>query len=470
MASGLRRRPRYGWDIRVYSAYIRTPCNGPSYVSRPIDALICPRWTIPVEPEVAAREGLCLAVHEGRILDLLPRTQAEQLFAPRVLHERPDHVLLPGLVNAHTHAAMTLMRGYADDLPLESWLKQRIWPAEKRFSGAGFVTDGTRLAVAEMLRGGITCFADMYFHPQHTAQVAVESGMRLVVGMIALDFPTSWAANPAEYISKGLAVHDACRSQPLVSTMFAPHAPYSVGDDTLKRIRQLADQLDVPVQMHVHETAWEVEEALAGNGRRPLQRLDDLGLLNPGLMAVHATQLTAGDITALARAGCSVVHCPRSNLKLVSGACPVADLLAAGVNVALGTDGAASNNRLDMFTEMDTAALLGKFVAGDATALPAPAILELATLNGARALGLDEEIGSLKPGKNADVICVRLNDPGTRPVIDPVSQLVYAAGREHVTDVWVAGEQLLEDGMLTRMETAAIHHAADQWAARIGAS
>ncbi len=434
---------------------------------QPIDALISPNWTIPMEPDAVVHEDLCLAIDKGKIVALLPRRQAMQRFAPRVVHERPDHVLLPGLVNAHTHAAMTLMRGYADDLPLEEWLKDRVWPAEMRLAGPEFVTDGVRLAVAEMLRGGITCFADMYLFPQCTARVAAEAGIRLVVGMIALEFPTPWAATAEEYITKGLAVHDSYRTQPLVSTMFAPHAPYSVGDDTLKRIRQLADQLEVPVQMHVHETAAEVAEAVSETGRRPLQRLGELGLLNPGLMAVHATQLTAEEIAALARAGCSVVHCPRSNLKLVSGACPVAELLAADVNVALGTDGAASNNRLDLWTEMDTAALFGKFVAGDAAALPARVMLEMATINGARALGLEESIGSLSPGKSADVICVRLNDTATRPVLDPLSQLVYAAGREHVTDVWVAGEQLLRDGMLTRMEAANICRSADRWASRI---
>lgn len=423
-----------------------------------------------MEPDTTVREDLCLAIQDGKILELLPREQALRRFSPQVIHERPDHVLMPGLVNAHTHAAMTLMRGFADDLPLEAWLKQRIWPVEMRFASPEFVADGVRLAIAEMLRGGITCFADMYFYPQSTAQVAAESGIRLVAGMIALEFPTPWAANAAEYISKGIAVHDAIRSEPLVTTMFAPHAPYTVSDDTLKRIRQLADQLDVPVQMHVHETAGEVEDAVAETGRRPIQRLQELGLLNPGLIAVHAAHLTAEEIALLAHNGCSVVHCPRSNLKLASGACPVADLLAADVNVALGTDGAASNNRLDLWAEMDTAALLGKFVAGDASALPAPEMLEMATINGARALGLDEITGSLKRGKSADVICVRLNDTGTRPVLDPVSQLVYAAGREHVSDVWVAGNQLLKDGVLTRMDATAICQTADQWASRIGAA
>lgn len=439
-------------------------------MSQPIDALICPRWTIAVEPHTTVQEALCLAVQGGKILELLPREQAVEHYAPAQVHERPDHVLMPGLVNAHTHAAMTLMRGFADDLPLKEWLTEKVWPTEMRFAAPAYVADGARLAVAEMLRGGVTCFADMYFYPLSTAQVAAESGIRLVTGMIALEFPTPWAADAAEYIRKGLAVHDAVRSEPLVSTMFAPHAPYTVADGTLKRIRQLADQLEVPVQTHLHETAREIDDSIAETGRRPIRRLDDLGLINPGLMAVHATQLTDGEIDLLALNGCSVIHCPRSNLKLASGACPVADLLAAGVNVALGTDGAASNNRLDLWAEMDTAALLGKWVAGDAAALPAPELLRMATINGARALGLEDAIGSLEPGKSADVICVRLDAAETRPVHDPVSQLVYAAGREHVTDVWVAGQHLLDDGALTRMETAAICDRADRWANRMHVS
>ena len=439
-------------------------------MSQPIDALICPRWTIAVEPEVTAEKALCVAIRDGRILELLPREQALERYAPAEVHERPDHVVMPGLVNAHTHAAMSLMRGFADDLPLHAWLREKIWPTEMRFVTPEYVTDGVRLAVAEMLRGGITCFADMYYYPLSAARVAAESGIRLVAGMIALEFSTAWAADAGEYIRKGLAVHDAVRSEPLVSTMFAPHAPYTVADETLTRIRQLADQLNVPVQMHVHETAAEIDDAVSETGKRPIRRLDDLGLINPGLMAVHATRLTAAEIALLARNGCSVIHCPRSNLKLASGACPVADLLAAGVNVALGTDGAASNNRLDLWAEMDTAALFGKVVADDASALPAPELLRMATINGARALGLEDTIGSIEPGKGADVICVRLDELETRPVHDPVSQLIYAAGREHVTDVWIAGEHLLKDGSPTRLERSAIADSADLWAQRMHAS
>lgn len=420
-----------------------------------------------MEPTTDPQSGVALAIHEGRIVDLLTREQAERRYAPDVLHERPDHVLLPGLVNAHTHAAMSLLRGIADDLSLDRWLKERIWPTETRVVTPEFVADGTSLAIAEMLRGGTTCFADMYFFPDTVAEVAASAGMRAAVGMILLDFPTPWAETPSEYISKGLAVHDAYKHHPLISTTFAPHAPYSVGDEGLRRVRQLADELERPVHMHVHETPSEVEEALERTGHRPLERLEALGLVTPALMAVHATQLTDAEIARLAHGGCSVVHCPRSNMKLASGACRTADLLAAGVNVALGTDGAASNNRLDLWAEMSTAALLGKHVAADAEALPAADVLRMATINGARALGLETEIGSLEIGKAADVVCVRFADPAVLPVLNPLSQLVYCAGREHVSDVWIAGEHLLAEGELARLDVELLVDRSRYWAGRV---
>lgn len=432
-------------------------------MSERIDALICPRWTIAVEPEVRAEEGLALAVHDGRIVALVPRHEALDRFEPDALHERPHHVLMPGLVNAHGHAAMALMRGYADDLPLERWLGDHIWPAEARWVTPEWVRDGTNLAIAEMLRGGTTCFADMYYFPDVVGEAAAEAGMRAVVGMIAIEFPTVWAATPDEYISKGLAVHDRFRGSRLISTAFAPHAPYTVSDATLGRIRQLADELEVPVHTHVHETEREIIDALEKTGQRPLDRLEALGLLTPGLIAVHATQLLDDEIERLAATGAHVVHCPRSNLKLASGACRVHDLVSAGVNVALGTDGAASNNRLDIWSELETAALLAKWVAGDATAVPAADALRMATLNGARALGLDGRIGSLVAGKDADMICVALTGAAMSPVLDPVSQLVYSASREFVTDVWVAGEHLVTEGRLTRMDTKAVCDAAERW-------
>jgi 5-methylthioadenosine/S-adenosylhomocysteine deaminase len=434
---------------------------------QPIDALICPRWTVRVEPKVTAEEGLALAVDGGRIVDVLPVGDADRRFAPAARHERPSHVLMPGLVNAHCHAAMSLFRGLADDLPLERWLRERIWPAETRFMGPELVADGTRLAIAEMLTGGITCFSDMYFYPDVVGEVAVETGMRAVLGMIALDTPTVWAADADEYLRKGLDLHDQLRSEPLLTAAFAPHAPYTVGDATLRRIQLLADELEVPIHMHLHETAVEVAEAVAATGRRPLARLHALGLVTPALVGVHATQLEPGEIDLLARTGASVVHCPRSNLKFASGVCPVAALRRAGVNVALGTDGAASNNRLDLWSELQTAALVGKLAAGDATAVSAADALAMATINGARALNLSDEIGSLLPGKAADVICVDLSGLEHQPLLDPLSQLAYAASRHDVSDVWIAGEHLLVSGEAVRIDTAAIAASAARWKHRL---
>ncbi len=432
-----------------------------------IDALICPRWTVTIEPHVTAAEGFAVAVDGGRIKAIMPQAEARARFVPRALHERADHVLMPGLVNAHCHAGMTLFRGYADDLPLPRWLKEHIWPAESRWVDAESVRDGTRLAIAEMLRAGTTCFADMYYFPDVVAQTAVDAGMRVAVGMIVIELPTVWASTVDEYIAKGLATRDRFKGVPLVSTTFAPHAPYTTSDTTLRRIRQLADELDVPIHTHLHETRAEVEDAVRDTGRRPLARLAQLGLLTPALLGVHATELLDEEIEALAGAGASIVHCPRSNLKLASGVCPVAALLDAGVNVALGTDGAASNNRLDLWSELDTAALLGKWVANDATAVSAPAALRMATINGARALGLEREIGSIEAGKAADLICVSMNDVALQPVLDPLSHLVYAASREHVSDVWVAGEHLVADGRHTRLDVAEVSRRAAHWAERL---
>ncbi len=435
-----------------------------------IDALIQPKWIVTVEPKVVAETDHSLALDKGRIVAVLSSDEARERFAPKVVLERSEHVLMPGLVNAHCHAGMTLLRGYADDLPLERWLNDRVWPAETRWVDRNFVADGTRLAIAEMLLGGTTCFSDMYYFPDVVAEEAIEAGIRAVVGMIALDFPTAWASGPDEYIEKGLAVHDRCRSAPLVTTAFAPHAPYSVSDDLLVRIRRLADELPVPVHTHIHETDTEISQSIAATGKRPLARLDALGLVTPALIGVHATHLNGEEIDLLAQVQANIVHCPRSNLKLASGACPVAALLDAGVNVALGTDGAASNNRLDLWSELEFAALFAKHVAADARAVRASTAIEMATINGARALNLAGETGSLLPGKAADLICVELAGPGLVPVLDPVSQLAYSASRDQVTDVWVAGRHLVSEGALTQMDVAAVSTAAHGWAERLAAT
>ena len=378
---------------------------------------------------------------------------AKQKYQGKTTENLGNHALLPGLINCHTHAAMTLMRGIADDLPLMDWLQNHIWPLEHQWMSEAFVRDGSDLAIAEMILGGTTCFNDMYFFPDITAAQAIHHGIRATVGMIVIDFPSIWAQNADEYIEKGLALHEQLRLSDLCTTAFAPHAPYTVSDAPLQKIKTLADELELPIHIHLHETAHEVEQAQAQTGQRPLQRLQELGLINPSLIAVHMTQLTDEEISLFAESGAHIVHCPESNLKLASGFCQLAKCLAAGINVALGTDGAASNNDLDMFGEMRTAALLGKAVAADASAVPAMTALRMATINGAKALGLDAICGSLSIGKAADVIAIDLNHLETQPLYCPVSQIVYAASRQQVTDVWVAGRRLLKQRQLTTINS-----------------
>lgn len=436
----------------------------------PVDTLIAARWVIPVEPDGAVLENHALAVREGRIHAILPTSEARARFRAAADIVVDEHVLIPGLVNTHTHAAMSLLRGFADDLPLMEWLTRYIWPAEQRWVSDEFVHDGTQHAVAEMLRGGTTCFNDMYFFPEVTARVAAASGIRASVGLILIDFPSAWASDADEYIEKGLQVHDDYRNSPLVRTAFAPHAPYTVSDEPLNRIRVLADELEIPIHMHVHETREEIERSVEQHGERPLGRLQRLGLVSPSLLAVHMTQLTAAEIDVLAQTNAHVVHCPESNLKLASGFCPVQALVDAGINVALGTDGPASNDDLDMLGEMHTAALLAKAVAGDASALPAARALRMATLAGAHALAMDEQIGSLVAGKSADIVAVRLSGLESEPLYNPLSQLVYAANRNCVTDVWVAGRHLLKQRQLTTLDEPAILNRSRIWTDRIAST
>ncbi|MGB5259011.1 MAG: TRZ/ATZ family hydrolase [Gammaproteobacteria bacterium] len=433
-----------------------------------VDSMLHCHWIAPVEPAGTVYTFHTVVVQEGRILDILPSEAARERYTANIEHDLDRHLLIPGLVNAHTHAAMSLLRGLADDLPLQEWLNEHIWPAESQWVNEEFVHDGSQLAMAEMLRSGTTCFNDMYYFPDVTARAAASCGMRACVGLIVLDFPTVWAADAQEYISRGIDVHDRYRADPLISTLFAPHAPYTVSDEPLQQIRTLANELDIGIHMHVHETADEVDKAVETTGARPLARLQALDMIAPDMLAVHMTQLTAQEIDDYAAAGGHVVHCPESNMKLASGFCPVTALAAAGVNVALGTDSAASNNDLDMLGEMRTAALLGKAVSADASALPAHEVLQMATLNGARALGLADETGSLVRGKWADMTAVRLDTPETQPLYEPVSQLVYAGGREQVTDVWVAGQHLLKDRRLTTLDGEGILDRSRVWQSNIG--
>lgn len=434
---------------------------------QPIDTLIHARWIIPVIPEKRVYENCSLAIHNGRILAILPSTEARTRFRATREHQLDQQVVIPGLINTHNHAAMSLLRGYADDQPLMTWLEKYIWPTEKQWVNTEFVTDGTRLAMAEMIRSGTTTFSDQYFFPEATAAAAHDAGMRAQIAFPIIDFPTPWSRNGDDAIEKGLALRDDYRSHDRIGLAFAPHAPYTVGDETLKKISIYANELQMPVQMHLHETASEVQKALSETGLRPTERLHKLGLLSPQMLCVHMTAVDEIDIELLQKTGAHIAHCPRSNLKLASGFSPVAKLLEAGINVAIGTDGAASNNSLDMLLETNTAALLAKAVASDASSLPAHQALAMATINGARALGIEEVTGSLEIGKSADICTVNLCALEQQPLHDPLSQLIYTANGHHVRNVWVAGKQLLDERKLTTLNQEELQQRAGVWRDRI---
>lgn len=432
-----------------------------------IDTIIQALWIIPVEPENVTLENHAIAIQNGRILDILPIDDAKIKYQPLTHLDLNQHVLIPGLVNCHTHSAMAYLRGVADDIPLMEWLNHHIWPLEQKWVSEQFVSDASELAIAEMLRCGTTCFNDMYFFPEATAQVAIKAGIRTNIGLILVDFPSAWAQNADEYLSKGLTLHDELNHETLVTTGFAPHAPYTVSDHSFERLRTIANELDLTIHIHLHETAQEINESIKHFDMRPIERLDKLGVLGPSLIAAHMTQLNEKDIDLFSQSGASIAHCPESNLKLASGFCPIARLIDQGINVALGTDSVASNNDLDMLGETKTAALLAKGVAQDARAVPAHDALKMATLNGAKALRIDDEIGSLKVGKSADITAIQLNAIEASPLYDPVSHVIYSASRNQVSDVWIAGKQLLKCAELTTIDRAAICEKAADWKRRL---
>jgi 5-methylthioadenosine/S-adenosylhomocysteine deaminase len=429
--------------------------------------LIHAGYVVPVCPRGQVLEAHTVAISGDRIAGVLPRDAAEATWPDADHVELPGHVLLPGLINAHTHAPMTLLRGFADDMELTTWLQEHIWPAERRHVAPGFVRDGTRLAVAEMLRSGTTCFNDMYFFADATLDVCREVGMRASLGIIIIEFESAWATSVDHYIEKGLALLQEWGDDPLIGFTLSPHSPYTVSDDTLARIAALSRERDLPVHMHLLETEWEIKQSYQHHDIHPVSRLEKQGLLNERLQAVHAVHTSADDIDKLAAAGASVVHCPQSNLKLASGFCPVGALLDAGVNVAIGTDGAASNNDLDLLAEAQTAALLAKAVAGDARVLDAGQALEMMTINGARALGMAQDIGSIEVGKQADLCAIDFKAPATQPLHNVVSQLLYAASSGQVSDVWIAGRRLLNSGRLTTIDEQEVIASAERWCERL---
>lgn len=429
-----------------------------------IDLLISARWILPIAPVNTVLENHAVVLRGDRIVDLLPLKEAKQRYYAEQYLELKDHVLMPGMVNTHAHTPMNLFRGLADDLKLMDWLNNHIWPAEGELINAESVATGTRLAIAEMIRGGITCFNDNYFFHDVIAQTAIDAGMRACVGFVIMSVPTKWAQEESGYFDKAMATLDNLQEHPLITWSVAPHAPYTVSDNSLKRVKELSDQFKLPIHMHMHETQHEIEQSIKEFGMRPLERIHKFGLLSSRFINVHMTQINKEEINLIKNTGAHVVHCPESNLKLASGYSPVTQLMNEGINVAIGTDGAASNNDLDMFSELRTASLLAKDKNQDPTSLPANQALAMATLHGAKAMGLDKEIGSIEPGKAADLVAVNLESYLTQPIYNPISHLAYAVNRLQVSDVWVGGKQLLKNGDFSQLEIDQIVHNAKHWA------
>lgn len=432
-----------------------------------IDTLVHGRWIIPVEPEKTVLENHCIAVDHDNIVAICPSVDAECRYRAKQVYHLDQHAILPGLINSHGHSAMSLLRGYADDKPLLEWLEDHIWPAEAKHISEEFVYDGNLLALSEMIRSGTTCFSDMYFFPNITAKLCQKIGMRAQLSFPIFDFPSAWGNGADEYISKGLNLRDDFKHSDLITIIFGPHSSYSLKHSKLAKVATLAAELDTSIHIHVNETAEEVQQSLDHYQRRPLEVIHDLGLLNPRSQCVHMTQISDFDIKLLSRAGAHVIHCPQSNMKLASGICPVSRLLDSGINVALGTDSAASNNSLDMFQEIRTAALLAKVSSNNPSALPAYRALTMATLNGAKAMGLEDKLGSLKEGKYADFIAVDLASSGSQPVHDCISQLVYAVNSRQVSHSWIAGKLVMENGKITILNTKKIISKARDWQRKI---
>ena len=405
-----------------------------------VDVLIQSRWLLPIVPHNTLLEHQAIVINDGVIVDVCAISVANQRYQASEVLQLDDHVIMPGLVNLHTHAAMSLMRGLADDLPLMPWLQAHIWPAEAQLVSPTFVRDGTLLACAEMLAGGITTFNDMYFYPQAAAEASIQAGMRANLGLLVLEFSSNYASDAEDYIDKGTKARDQLKQEPLISFSFAPHAPYTVSDATFTQINILSEQLNIGMHTHLHETQAEITQNHQAHGMRPLARLANLGLLNANTTFAHCVHLDDIEMKLLAEHGCHIAHCPSANLKLASGIAPITECAKHGINIGLGTDSAASNNRLDLFAEIRLAALLAKGRSGDATAISAHEALRMATINGAKALGMDDKIGSIEIGKLADLCAVKLNDINMQPCFDVASHLVYVAGREQVSHVWVNGD------------------------------
>lgn len=432
-----------------------------------VDLIIRAPWTIPVTPQSPILEDAAIAIRNGQIIEVGPSADIQLVYQAAEQVELTSHILLPGLINAHGHAAMSLFRGHAEDTELQAWLHERIWPLEARWVDADFVRDGTRLAIAEMLHSGITCFSDMYFFPEVAASEAKSAGMRAQVAFPVIEFANAWSQTSEEGVHKGLALHDLYRNDPHIHIAFGPHSVYSIQSADLDRILMYSEELDINIQIHLHENAAELATNRKLFGTSGVHHLHQHQLLSPRLQAVHMTQIEDEELVLLAENNVQVVHCPTSNAKLASGVCPVTDLIEAGVNVCLGTDGAAANNCLDLLGEARLASLMAKLRSGDAAALPAKTVLEMATINGAKALGLADRIGSLEPGKAADIIAVDISAPAQQPLYDPLAQLIHSNAGQRVSEVWVDGIRLMRNGALTQVDESAMFSSTAAWQQKI---
>ena len=395
-------------------------------------------WVMPMNHKGVVLPQHSVLINEGKIVSVVPSAETEGIEADEVIR-LPDHIVLPGFVNAHTHAPMHLLRGMGADLPLMDWLQTKIWPAEGKLMSPAFCYEGSLIAGAEMLESGITCASDHYFFSEDVARGLTEAGLKCSVSGIVIGFPSAMAKTTDEYIACAEKLFERFENDPKVRVTVGPHAPYTVDDAALIKVRELAQKHNAHIHMHVDETQSEIEGSLKQYGIRPIERLHQLGLLSEQFISVHTVKADDKELELLAKTGASVVHCPCSNLKLASGFSPIAKMMRMGINVAMGTDGVASNDKVDILGETRLAAMLGKAVCEDTTQMKVGDMLHAATLAGAKALGWDDRIGSIEKGKDADLIAVDLGNIDALPVFDPASQLLYSAGREDITHVWVDG-------------------------------
>lgn len=431
------------------------------------DLLVVGGTVLTMEPDAAPIANGAVAITDGRIAAVGPAEQLLEGAAAGEVLQASDCLVLPGFVNTHGHLAMSLLRGIADDLPLMQWLNDHIWPAEKQHMERDAVRLGTELAAAEQLLAGITTTTDMYFFGDDVGDVLATAGMRGVVAESLIDFATPRCSGPEEMLQRQLELIDAFRDHPLITPSVAAHAPYSVCAANLVREAELAEEHEVPFQIHLSETRWEVEKLLAEKGLSPVAYLADLGVLSERVVAAHCVHVSPEDIELLAELEVGVAHNPVSNLKLASGVAPVPAMLAAGVTVGLGTDGAASNNTLDLLRDLQLATLLHKSTTGDATALPARTALEMLTAGGARVLGLGDRVGRLVEGLEADIACLSIDGPHTVPMYDPYSHVVFASRAADVRHTIVRGRVLVRDRQLETIDLERVRGAARSFAARV---